>query len=254
MSKVELCISKSCYFNNGDLLISSIKDLSGECIEDKVKKWLNQTYELKVTEHHEKARGKWNGYNADDLNNALREKISEISGVHSESYVENGAFVKAGKKGFDFVVLDEDYNIKKLINSYIGNPGIYNGEKLLKNKHDKIILPGDKKIKKREWEKMLSVYDSDKGKNIISAKKHYTIVGEIQFGNWALAEHDLLRLLNSSIDGEIDFYIYITATGELEKKLSTAIVTYDKVIKLYEENRQLLHTPVWLIGIDEANS
>lgn len=173
-----------------------------------------------------------------------------ISGIHGELYVENGSFIKDGKKGFDFAVFDEEYNIVKHRNSYIGNPGIYNGEELLLNNYKKIILPNDEKINKRGWKNKIIELGGKTGENIIATKNHYTVVGEIQFGNWALAEHDLLRLLNSSIDGEIDFYIYITATDQLEQKLSSGIVTYDKVINLYNENKQLLHTPIWLIGID----
>ena len=81
-----------------------------------------------------------------------------------------------------------------------------------------------------------------------------TIVGEIQFGNWALAEHDLLRLMGSAVDGEIDYYIYITATGELEKKLSKGIVTFSKAVDLFKNNKRLFRTPVWVIGIDIDNS
>lgn len=92
------------------------------------------------------------------------------------------------------------------------------------------------------------------GKNISHQKNRYTIVGEIQFGNWALAEHDLLRLMGSAVDGEIDYYIYITATGELEKKLSKGIVTFSKAVDLFKNNKRLFRTPVWVIGIDIDNS
>lgn len=48
--------------------------------------------------------------------------------------------------------------------------------------------------------------------------------------------------------------IYITATGELEKKLSKGIVTFSKAVDLFENNKSLFRTPVWVIGIDIDNS
>ena len=49
-------------------------------------------------------------------------------------------------------------------------------------------------------------------------------------------------------------YIYITATGELEKKLSKGIVTFSKAVDLFKNNKRLFRTPVWVIGIDIDNS
>ena len=48
--------------------------------------------------------------------------------------------------------------------------------------------------------------------------------------------------------------IYITATGELEKKLSKGIVTFSKAVDLFKNNKRLFRTPVWVIGIDIDNS
>ena len=115
--------------------------------------------------------------------------MTVISGIHKETHVEYGAILTTGKKGFDFSLFDEEYNTIKLRNSFVGNPGRYNG-------------------------------------------------------------HDLLRLLNSSSDGEIDYYVYITATGDLERKLSSGFVSFTDVVSLFRENKQLVRTPVWVIGID----
>ena len=73
----------------------------------------------------------------------------------------------------------------------------------------------------------------------------------IQFGNWALLEHDIQRLINATEQGiSIDYYIYITATGNLAEKLSDGIVNYEKTSEFLEKNGKLLKVPMWLIGLD----
>lgn len=249
MAKHNIFISKNQYFNNSNLLLPSIKDSKGNLLETQIVDWLTQEYELKAKKHTNKGVTR-DGFDANDLNAVLRDKMISISGIHGESYVENGTFLKSGKKGFDFAVFDEEYNIIKLRNNYIGDPGRYNGEAKLLKLYKKVITSSSDSYKKREWEKKIQSLDGENGVNITSKKERYTVVGELQFGNWALAEHDLLRLLNSSTDGEIDLYVYITPTGNLESCLSQGIVSYDKVNNLYRENKQLLRIPIWLIGID----
>ena len=194
------------------------------------------------------------GYDAKELNGALREKMNVISGIHKETCVDCGALLSKGKEGFDFSLFDEEYNIVKLRNAFVGNPGRYDGEEILKTINKRVFKPGGSTYSKREWCKEIASLGGTLGKNINHHKNRYTIVGEIQFGNWALAEHDLLRLMGSAVDGEIDYYIYITATGELEKKLSRGIVTFSKAVDLFKNNKRLFRTPVWVIGIDIDNS
>ena len=76
------------------------------------------------------------------------------------------------------------------------------------------------------------------------------IVGEIQFGNWALAYRDFFKVLKADVQNSIDCLIYIVPTGELEKLLSDGIVTFDKTKKIIEEFSKVISVPVWLIGID----
>ena len=136
----------------------------------------------------------------------------------------------------------------------MGNPGRYDGEEILKTINKRVFKPSGDTYSKCEWREEVASLGGTLGKNISHQKNRYTIVGEIQFGNWALAEHDLLRLMGSAVDGEIDYYIYITATGELEKKLSKGIVTFSKAVDLFKNNKRLFRTPVWVIGIDIDNS
>lgn len=250
MDTVKIKIADEYFFNNADLLLTAIKDASGKLLKDGITTWLTQSYRLMPKDHTEK-KGTRSGYNATELNRVLREKMTVVAGIHKETYVEDGAILTAGKKGFDFSLFDEEYNIIKLRNSFVGNPGKYNGEKLLRELN-KRVLKSDGSIfsRRKDWENKLASLGGKLGENIECQKHHYTIVGEIQFGNWAIVRHDLLRLLNSSLDGEIDYYVYITATGALESKLSSGIVSFTDVVRLFRENKQLVRTPVWVIGID----
>ena len=76
------------------------------------------------------------------------------------------------------------------------------------------------------------------------------ILGEIQFGNWALAYRDLFKILKANVQTSVDCLIYIVSTGELELMLSDGIVTFDKTKKIIEEFNKVVSVPIWLIGID----
>ena len=253
MEAVRLRIADKYFFDNAELLLPSIKDAAGGLLEDGVNAWLTQMYNLTPKTHKDRGVAR-SGYDAKELNGALREKMNVISGIHKETCVDCGALLSKGKEGFDFSLFDEEYNIVKLRNAFVGNPGRYDGEEILKTINKRVFKPGGSTYSKREWCKEIASLGGTLGKNINHHKNRYTIVDEIQFGNWALAEHDLLRLMGSAVDGEIDYYIYITATGELEKKLSRGIVTFSKAVDLFKNNKRLFRTPVWVIGIDIDNS
>ncbi len=254
MADVKLKISENYFFDNAELLLPALKSSTGTLIEGEIRHWLTQTYDLTPKNHTDKGVTRI-GYNADELNKALRKKMSTIPGIHNETCVAWNALISKGKEGFDFSVFDEEYNIIKLRNSFVGDPGRFGGEKQLESIGKYVISSSGTLFKKqRDWKAKLAMLGGKPGINIDGKKSRYTIVGEIQFGNWALAEHDLLRLMNSSLDGEIDYYIYVTATGDLEGKLSKGIVTYSKVVDLFKNNKTLFRTPVWVIGLDIDNA
>lgn len=101
------------------------------------------------------------------------------------------------------------------------------------------------------WKEKISEIKGIVGEDYsISSKKSLTLVGELQFGNWALGYYDLLRLINATETVPIDYYIYVAATGKLEKCLSDGIVTYNKMLEIVKENQRIVKVPMWLIGID----
>ena len=76
------------------------------------------------------------------------------------------------------------------------------------------------------------------------------ILGEIQFGNWALAYRDFFKVLKANVQTSVDCLIYICPTGELESMLSDGIVTFTKSKKILTEFQKVISVPIWLIGLD----
>ena len=168
----------------------------------------------------------------------------------------------SGKKGFDFSIFDKEYNLYYLRNHYIGRPGILNGEDLMYKelfhvKKGSKKNPQSKKIRMHldEYRNFLTKIRSDDyyGENVPIPKEKnlLTLVGEIQFGNWADAKHDLLKIRNVPVD----YYIYISSTGSLTNDLSASTVTFEKIVKNIENEPDLVTLPTCVIGLDiEANN
>jgi len=193
------------------------------------------------------------GINANSLNKNLREKL-KISNdkiqILFEVFEENGVFYFSTEDngsigGFDFAILNNEENLVSLRNLCFGSLQYHDGEKRwqkyieknpsLKNLADEILI--------RELS----------GKNIPKIKtgsKSPLIVGEIQFGNWALVYRDFFKVLKADVLNNIDCLIYIVPTGNLEQLLSKGIVTYNKTVKIIEEFNKVINVPVWVIGID----
>ena len=99
----QIYIKEQSFVNNGDLILPSIKDASGVSIEESIKIWLNQNYDVKESEHTEKGVSRI-GYDAKDINKVLRTKMKVVSGIHEETYVEygkimhNSGYTKTPKK------------------------------------------------------------------------------------------------------------------------------------------------------------
>ena len=141
---------------------------------------------------------------------------------------------------------DSEYNLARLYNYYMGSVGILYGDEKIYQLYKKL------KLKKNEWKDKLDKLTDGLEKNldITAEKKELTIVGEFQFGNWALTYRDLFRLLNADNNPGIDFYIYITAMGKLSSMLSKQTVSYKNANNIIKENLSILKTPMWVIGLD----
>ena len=191
------------------------------------------------------------GIKAEDLNVVIRDLLKNIpdNEIKFEVFEENGVFYFSSEKkssigGFDFAILNQYNNILALRNLCFGNLQYADGEqrwaKFLKKNPDLIDIADQLKM------------IDEKGKNISRENNEPIplIVGEIQFGNWALAYRDFFKVLKADVQNSVDCLIYIVPTGHLENLLSGGIVTYDKTKKILEDFAKVISVPVWLIGLD----
>jgi len=191
------------------------------------------------------------GIKADSLNKELRRLLTVIpkNELKFEVNEEKGVFYFSSEKstigGFDFAILNHSKNITALRNLCFGEIHYHDGMKrwnrfLRKNEDlrqiSEALLQSDIMGKDIEYNKQ----DTDTP----------LIVGEIQFGNWALAYRDFFKVLKANVQNSIDCLIYVVPTGKLESMLSDGIVTFDKTKKILNEFSKVISVPIWVVGLD----
>jgi hypothetical protein len=242
---INLFVSKEYYHHHSFEIINAYLDLKNSFL-DSLSNEIIISPRIKKTQKIESR-----GIKADDLNKVIRELLKSIPNneLKFEVYEENGVFYFSEEKssigGFDFAILNHYNNILALRNLCFGSLQYADGEKRWANflKKNPDLVEISETLKKIE----------EKGRNIkrdIQENLTPLIVGEIQFGNWALAYRDFFKVLKADVQNSVDCLIYIVPTGNLEKLLSDGIVTFDKTKKIIEEFSKVISVPVWLIGID----
>ena len=106
---------------------------------------------------------------------------------------------------------------------------------------------------KRELEVIANYINEPAGEDAEYKKRENDpplLVGEIQFGNWALVYRDLFKVLKANVQNSVDCLIYIVPDGNLVKLLSDGIVNYEETKGILNEFSKVISVPVWLIGID----
>jgi len=191
------------------------------------------------------------GIKADVLNSEIRSllKNSLRNDIKLEVVEDKGVFYFSSEKsaigGFNFAILNHKKNISALRNLCFGELQYFEGDLkwssfLNKNPELKIIAKELEQKDKLGIDIPLPAEDS----------MFPLIVGEIQFGNWALVYRDLFKVLKANVQNSIDCLIYIVPTNDLELMLSDGIVTFDKTVKILEEFSKVISVPVWVIGLD----
>ncbi|MED4061115.1 BglII/BstYI family type II restriction endonuclease [Priestia megaterium] len=182
---------------------------------------------------------------ADTLNNSLKNNLKyNIPNMKFEVEYEEGIFYDTPKiGGFDFGLFDDTYNLINFRNYCFGRRSIHNGQE----KWNREL------IKRKEW-RDLAIYNDlesyEIGIDVSYNKKVPTIIGEVQFGNWALVYYDLLKTIQIEQTFEIDLLIYITAAGNLQRYISDGTVNLDGVREALEEFKNIIKFPIWVIGVD----
>lgn len=207
---------------------------------NKIKECIQEELEVGITDRADSSKKSAIGINADSVNKALRNAMSKIEGIHFETSVENGAFFERRKKSnFDFSYYNRMLNYEKFWN-YCRNQADF----------DERINQSITLEYQESWRTFIDTYKPIKTENIDVGIADNTVVGEIQFGNWAMIYKDIFRLLRAKNSPGVDLYIYITDTGKLNKFLSSQVVEYKKALKEFSENMDIIQTPILIIGLD----
>jgi hypothetical protein len=172
-------------------------------------------------------------------NSQLKFEVSESRGVFYFSSKTNAI------GGFDFAIINHAQNITALRNLCFGELQYHDG-----------IKRWNKFLERNEDLKNIAdtILDLDNnGKDIEYAKTAIDsplLVGEIQFGNWALAYRDFFKVLKANVQNSVDCLVYVVPTGNLESMLSDGIVTFDKTKKILQDFAKVISVPVWVVGLD----
>lgn len=172
--------------------------------------------------------------------------LKTISDIKFEVEYKDGVLFDSPKiGGFDFAMFDEKYNITNFRNYCFGRKAIFQGDKVWETElNDRV-----------DWKSIaedlgLPAMSEKEGMDLPTLKMSPTIIGEIQFANWALAYYDMFKVLHLDNLAGLDLFIYITATGDLNNYLSESNVNFTKVENILNKYSSILKVPIWLIGID----
>jgi hypothetical protein len=243
--KANLFVAKEFFHHHAYEILDTHSEL-----RDNLKACLNK--EIKIKPRIKNTKGLKNrAIKADFLNVEIRNLLKNETKEDYKFEVneDSGIFYfSAGKSsigGFDFAVLNHKANLVALRNLCFGelhyHDGITRWTKFLEKNPDL-----------EEFAKTLNTSDNF-GSNIDYKEKDTDtplIVGEIQFGNWALVYRDFFKVLKANVQNSIDCLVYVVPTGNLESLLSDGIVTFDKTKKIIEDFAKVISVPVWVIGID----
>lgn len=238
----ELFIAEEEFFRHSDLFLNNYKE-----IKNTIKSILNGTvnnqnfkYAFKENkESHYERR-----LETIPLNKEIRNRFqnSDLYFKYEVTFKEGVFYDSLQTGGFDLAYFDEEYNLAKFRNLCAGRRAIFNGQELWAKELAKRPLWNDLSQKMN--------LNTPIGTDLYFKKKNPTILGEIQFGNWGLVYRDILKVIQIERDEDVDLFIYITATGNLANYISDGTVNFKKSKNLFEEFKNVLSMPIWLIGID----
>lgn len=190
------------------------------------------------------------GINAHSINEILREKLKSIDGIEGETNVVFGSFLPPiqSKGEFDFSIFDEASNFYNFWNYCYGKTNaIRDGDSTV----DYYIRDS---ATKEKWNLFIETqkprrYEDD----LVMPDNIFNVIGEIQFGNWAMVYKDMFRLVSAiNKRARIDLYVYVVATGNLLKLMSDGVVSLEDACNRFRENveNHNINRPVMIIPLD----
>lgn len=145
--------------------------------------------------------------------------------------------------GFDISRYDVEQNLVRLRNLCFGRRPLKNGKSHWEN--TLAARPHWAAAARRvDWTKYPIGEDHERPSSIP------LVLGEIQFGNWAMAYRDYLKVLAAHRFREIDLFTYIVPTGALQSMLSDGIVTFDNAARFLKSVASAVNVPVVMWGLD----
>lgn len=241
-----LFISESSYFRNADLFLEKNNYISKEvnmCINNRIIR--NQRFTSKAKQTRDKKTYYIRRIDSRPLNQQIIKtfEASSLNFKREVQFIEGVFYNSAQIGGFDFALLDDNYNVTNFWNYCFGRRSIYEGDK-------KWSTEVDKRLDWNHISQNLKLHDTKPGEDAIQNKMKPIIIGEIQMGNWGLLYRDILKAIQIQHAEDIDLLIYITPVGNLRNYISDGTVNYEKSKEVFNTFKNILTVPIWLIGID----
>lgn len=203
---------------------------------------------IEMTERRRRAE-RYLGVTAQSLNMALKSRFRAAGGWQFEATVQDGVIVASADhetriEGFDIASFGERANLARLWSVCFGRRTVRDGAQLWRHH---IYLRPHLSALAEEIDAM-----GEPGQDLVLDPLEPTVLGEIQFGNWALAHRDIMKLLAAAVQTDIDLFVYVAADGRLAEMISQGTVSFDKTRDILREYSSVVNVPTWLIGIDFA--
>lgn len=203
---------------------------------------------IETTERRRRAE-RYLGVTAQSLNMALKSRFMAAGGWQFEATVEDGVIVASADhetriEGFDIASFGERANLARLWSVCFGRRTIRDGADVWHRYN----------YRRPHLAEVAREVDAlgVPGEDLVLDPLEPTVLGEIQFGNWALAHRDIMKLLAAAVETEIDLFVYVAADGRLADMISQGTVSFDKTRELLNEYSSVVNVPTWLVGIDFA--
>lgn len=246
---LDLFIAEEEYFRHGDLFLGNFVDIRKDIMDCLNTTLIKQFLSADLVESKRLGDYYKRRLQSGPLNTEIKEmfKASPHDLKFEVVFEENVFYDSPSIGGFDFASYDNEYNVTNFWNFCYGRRAVFNGDILWEDELNKSY--------RSDWKSLASTLGLNplttlKGVDLIQKKCKPTIIGEVQFGNWALVYRDILKAIQIEQAEDIDLLIYITATGNLSDYISDGTVKFSETKRIFEESKNVLNVPIWLIGID----